>query len=54
MMNEYVENYVREMTIENVKNLFLNGCSLELAIKVFDKLPEELINNIYEEVMKNK
>ena len=53
-MNEYVENYVRERNIEHIKNLFLNGCSLELAIEVFDNVSEELIRNIYKEVMTNK
>ncbi len=40
---ELVKNYIKEMTKENIRLLFENGGTLELATKVFqDFTPEEL------------
>ena len=38
----------------NIKNLFINGGSLELAIATFKNISEEVIRKIYEEVVDAK
>lgn len=53
-MCKIVEDYANEMMLESVKNLFENGCNLDMVIASFKNMPEELIRKIYEEVMGNK
>ena len=51
---ETVEDYAKEMALENVKNLFENGCNLDVVIASFKNIPEELIRKLYKEVVNNK
>ena len=53
-MCKIVEDYAKEMVLENVKNLFENGCNLDVVIASFKNIPEELIRKLYEEVVNKK
>lgn len=53
-MCKIVEDYANEVSLENVKNMFDNGGTLELAIATFKNISEELIRKIYEEVVGTK
>ena len=48
------KEYADERDITNVKSLFENGGSLQLAIATFKSLGEEVITGIYEEYYKTK
>ncbi len=52
-----LENFkmaTKEKEVLNIKNLFNNGGSLELAIATFKDISESVIRKIYEEVMSAK
>ena len=49
-MCKIVEDYANEISTENIRNLFDNGGSLELAIATFKNIKEDVIRKIYEEV----
>lgn len=49
-MCQIVEEYVEETTIENIRNLFKNGCKLEVVLASIQNLSEEQIKRIYFEV----
>ncbi|MGN1156689.1 MAG: PD-(D/E)XK nuclease family transposase [Agathobacter sp.] len=53
-MCKIVEDYVAEQNKDVLKIMFENGGSLELAIKMFQNISEEVIRKIYEEVAGNK
>ena len=40
--------------LENIKRLFENGCSLEMVLACVDDIPQEVIKNLYEEVISVK
>lgn len=50
IVDDYAQERVLEETIINIKKLFLNGGSLELAVNTFENIPKETIESIYEEV----
>ena len=54
VMCKIVEDYATEISKENVRNLFNNGGSLELAIATFKNVSEDVIRKIYKEIVKNK
>lgn len=53
-MCKIVDDYVNEVSVENLRNLFNNGGSLELAIATFKNVSEEMIHKIYSEFTKTK
>ena len=50
-MCKIVEDYANEISTENIRNLFSNGGSLELAIATFKNISEDVIRKIYEDVV---
>lgn len=50
IVDDYAQERVLEESLINIKKLFLNGGSLELAINTFENISKETIENIYEEV----
>ena len=61
-MCKIVEDYAKELadeltnetSKENIKNLFKNGGTLELAIATFENISENVIREIYEEFVSSK
>ena len=53
-MCKIVEDYANEVALENVKNLFENGCNLDVVIASFKNIPQEIIRKLYEEVISTK
>ena len=53
-MCKIVEDYANEVALENVKNLFENGCNLDVVLASFKNIPQEIIRKLYEEVMSTK
>ena len=51
---EIAKEYADEVSLENAKNLFKNGCSLDMVIASFKNIPQEIIRKLYEEVMATK
>lgn len=54
IVDDYAKEIAMENDIANVKNLFMGGGTLELAIVTFKSLSEEIIRKVYEEVMRAK
>ena len=50
-MCKIVEDYVVEQNKDVLKIMFENGGSLELAIKMFQNISEEVIRKIYEDIV---
>lgn len=53
-MCKIVDDYVRENEIQNIKNLFENGCALDMVVASFKNISDEIIKKIYEEVVGKK
>lgn len=51
-MCKIVEDYANEKSLDGIKNLFKNGCSLEIVINSFPNIPKEIICEIYNTVTK--
>ena len=51
IMEDYAKEKVDEAVLENAKNLFENGCSLDMVIASFKNISEEVIRKLYEEVI---
>lgn len=49
-----VEDYAKEMALENVKKLFENECNLDVVIASFKNIPKKMIRKLYEEVVSKK
>ena len=49
-MCEIMEELVKEMSMESIRNLFENGCLLEAVVASFPNVLEEDIRAIYAEV----
>lgn len=54
IVEDYANEKANELAMGNIKNLFENGGSLELAFKTFQNIAEDIICKIYEEVKSNK
>ena len=52
-MCKIVDEYANEKSLENIKNLFENGCTLEVVIASFPAISEQTIREIYEKVTTN-
>lgn len=50
IMCKIVDEYVNENLKEVIRNLFMNGGTLELALKTFTSITEDVISQIYKEV----
>jgi len=50
IIEDYANDIANERDMSNIKNLFANGGSLELAIATFKNISEETIRKIYKEV----
>lgn len=53
-MCDIVEQYAIKKSMEGIRNLFKNGVSMEQVLASFTSLSEEVITQIYEEVMNEK
>lgn len=51
VMEDYAKEIYMEKIVLKIKKFFLKGGSLEMAIEIFDDIPEELIRKVYEEVV---
>ena len=54
IVEEYAEEKVLLTTVENIRNLFMNGCSLEVVVASFQNLTEEQIRIIYLDVKRTE
>lgn len=54
IVEDYAKEKVDEAVLENAKNFFERGCSLEMVIDCIKNVPEEVIRKLYEEVMATK
>ena len=50
IVEEYAKDYAVEQNKDMLKIMFENGGPLELALKMFQNISEEVIRKIYEEV----
>lgn len=50
IMDDYAEEVADKRDIANIRNMFVNKGSLDLAIATFDHISVEIIRKIYEEV----
>lgn len=51
-MCKIVDDYAQEVALENIKKLFLNGCSLDMVIASFENVPKEIIEEVYQKITK--
>lgn len=51
-MCKIVEDYANEKSLAGIKNLFKNGCSLEIVVNSFPNIPKEIICEIYDKATK--
>lgn len=51
IVEDYANELANERDMENIRNLFNNGGSIELAIATFKSMSEENIRKIYEEIV---
>ena len=51
---EYAKEYADEVSLENARKFFENGCSLEMVLASIKNIPDEILRNLYEEVMATK
>ena len=54
IVEDYAKEIADEYALENVKNLFENGCNLDVVIASFKNIPQEIIRKLYEEVISTK
>ena len=54
IVEEYAEEKVLLTTVENIRNLFINGCSLGVVVASFQNLTEEQIRTIYLDVKRTE
>lgn len=51
---DYVKELIYEMELEQINNLFANGCSWEIVVRTYKDIPVDIIKSIYEKVMSTK
>lgn len=51
VVEEYVQKILLEQTLEAIKDLFEAGYELDIVLKSFPEIQEEVIRKIYEEVI---